>query len=179
MTRLIVEERINGRKVWSNLRYCARIYLEELRKAANTLVSGRRSEPGTSRVRFYIVSTKFEGILDSRCFRSSSVHWLKPWTAGWQWTRKQAAWCVRRLILFPYAVCRLLGRASMPSYVLLHLRRLKVCKDFGHNITTQNPLSWTSCIPFSCLLIFHNSLRESGPVHSTNMYPLIVTGVEI
>jgi hypothetical protein len=47
------------------------------------------------------------------------------------------------------------------------------------NITTQKPLSWTSCIPFPCRLIFHNSLQDSGPVHSTNLYPLIVTGVEL
>ena len=89
MTRLIGEGRINGREVWSNLRYYAGIYVVELRKAANNLVSGRRSEPGTSRAPFCGVSTKFEGLLDSRCSISSQFicESAGQWASGGQENR--------------------------------------------------------------------------------------------
>jgi hypothetical protein len=32
----------------------------------------------------------------------------------------------------------------------------------------------TSCLHFSCWLVFHNSVRESWPVHSMNMYLFIL-----
>jgi hypothetical protein len=50
----------------------------------------------------------------------------------------------------------------------------------GLHITIQKSLNWPSCVPFCCWLIFHNSVWESGTVHSTNMlYPFIVIVVDL